>query len=59
MKLLLYFQLSVNHVVSGFNANHSYINNVTSGRHLGSFSFQIIFKFELISENGEKTAFSD
>ena len=50
-----------NHVrLIGFHDNHSYIYDVTSGRHFGFLSFQILFKphcYEL--QNDKKTAFSD
>ena len=58
-ELPLYFQLSViTWCLTGFHDNHSYIDDVTSGCHLGFLSFQIIFKFELNTENGKKTVFS-
>ena len=57
-ELPLYFQLSITMWRStGFHGKYCY--DVKSGRHLGSLSFQILFKFELKTENGEKTAFSD
>ena len=31
----------------GFQGNHSYINDVISGRHLGHYIFQILSKLEL------------
>ena len=44
-KILLYFQLSDTiWCLIGFHGNYSYINDVTSGRHLGFKSFQISFK---------------
>ena len=44
----------------GFHGNHNHINDVTSGRHHHRFSkFRIFFLFELNTENGEKTTFSD
>ena len=46
-ELPLYFQLSVTGwCLIGFHGNRSNINDVTSGRHLGFLSFQILFKFQ-------------
>ena len=57
--LPLYFQLSeTTWRLIGFHGNQSYINDVTSGRHLGFLSFKILFKFQLYYQN-DKTAFSD
>ena len=47
-ELPFYFQLNVTMLcLTGFHGNHSYINEVTSGRHLGFLSFQILSRFEL------------
>ena len=32
----------------GFHGNDSQINDVTGGRHLGFYNFQILFKFEIL-----------
>ena len=57
--LPLYFQLSLTTCcLTGFHGNISYINDVTSDHHLGFLNVQILFKFELNTENGEKTVFS-
>ena len=46
--LPLYLQLSQStRCLIGFHGNQSYINDVTSGRHLGFSNFQILFKYEL------------
>ena len=59
-ELPLYFQLSKTiWCLIGFNDNHNYINDVRSDRDFEFLNFQIILKFELIIENGEKTVFSD
>ena len=56
----LYFQLmETTWCLIGFYGNHSHINDVTNGRHLRFSNFQIFFKFELDTENGEKTTFND
>ena len=36
-----------------FHSNHSYIHDVTSGRHFRFSNFQTFFIFELNTENGE------
>ena len=47
-KLSLYFHLSiVTWFLIGFHGNHSYINDVASGRHPGYLSIQILFKLEI------------
>ena len=47
-KLPLYFQLSeTTWCLISFYGNNSYINDVTSGRHLGFSNFEILLKFEL------------
>ena len=44
-KLHLYFQLTKTMwCLIGFYGNHSQINDVTSGHHLGFLNFQILFK---------------
>ena len=43
----------------GFHGNHNHINDVTSHRHLGFSNFYTFLIFELNTENGEKTTFSD
>ena len=54
----LYFQLSeITWCLIGYLGSH--INDVTSGRHFGFLHFQILFIFELNTETGEKTAFTD
>ena len=59
-ELPLYFQLSVNTwFLTGFYGNHSYMNDITNGRNLGYLSFRVLFKFELNTKSGEKTAFRD
>ena len=59
-ELPLYFQLSeTTWCLIGFHGNHNHIDDVTSGRHLGFLNFQILFIFELNTENGEKTEYSD
>ena len=58
--LQLYFQLSeTTWCLVRFHGNHSYIKDVTRGRRLGFLNFHILFKLELNTENGEKTAFSN
>ena len=50
-ELSLYFQLSAaTWCLIGFNGNHSYINDVASGRHFEFLKFQILFQFKLITE---------
>ena len=59
-QLPLCFQLNeTTWCLIGLHGNHSYINDVTSGRHLGFLNFKILLKFELHTENGEKTALGD
>ena len=48
-KLHLYFQLSeTTWCLIGFHGKNSQINDVTGGRHLGFFNFQILLKFSLL-----------
>ena len=59
-QLPLYFQLNeTTWCLIGLHGNHSYINDVTNGHHLGFLNFKILLKFKLNTKNGEKTAFSD
>ena len=56
----LYFQfIETTWYLIGVHGNHSHINDVSSGRHLGFSNFQIFFIFKLNTENGEITKFSD
>ena len=48
-KLYLYFKVSeTTWCLIGFHGNNSQINDVTGGRHLGFWNFQILFKFSLL-----------
>ena len=48
-KLHLYFQLiETTWCLIGFHGNNNQISNVTSGRHLEFFDFQILFKFSFL-----------